>query len=296
MRSSAWIVGLALLSPGALRATDGWTPLWNGKDFAGWNTWLGRPYRGVSAPGAARNENDPSVTAVGPDSDPLQVFSVAGVDGEPAIRISGRIFGGLITREEYGSYHLRLQFKWGVEKWPPREATPRDSGLLYHMHSPMDFNRRTWPRAIEFQIQERDVGDLYAIGMQVTVASRPLTGAPKPMRIYDPRGEPTLFLEKRPIGNRCVKGGDHEKPTGEWNTLDLVCLDDNSIHIVNGVVVMRLRHAQRLDRGEPAELASGNILLQSEGAEVFFRNIRIRPITAVPAEYADPAGGGQDRP
>ena len=105
---------------------------------------------------------------------------------------------------------------------------------------------------------------------------------------YDPvAGVPTEFIEQLPIGNRCIKDPDAEKPTGEWNTVELICLGDESIHIVNGAVVMRLTKARRLDGAEPAPLTAGRILLQSEGAEIFYRDIELQPITTVPAEYAE---------
>jgi hypothetical protein len=131
------------------------------------------------------------------------------------------------------------------------------------------------------------VGDLYAIGCQMTVMAR----RPDPARrqfFYDPvNGVPTDFIEQLPIGNRCIKGSDEEKPSGEWNTVELVCLGDESIHIVNGKVVMRLRKATRLDGAAPATLSAGKILLQSEGAEIFYRNVEIQPITAIPPEFAE---------
>ena len=45
--------------------------------------------------------------------------------------------------------------------------------------------------------------------------------------------------------------GEPEKLNGVWNPLDLIYLGDDSIHIVDDVVVMRL-HAQRTDGGAPA--------------------------------------------
>jgi hypothetical protein len=51
-------------------------------------------------------------------------------------------------------------------------------------------------------------------------------------------------------------------------------------------VVMRLHGPVRIDSDAPASVTSGPIILQSEGAEVFYRDIRIRPITAIPAAFA----------
>ena len=83
----------------------------------------------------------------------------------------------------------------------------------------------------------------------------------------------------------CVKQPDNEKPTGEWNTVDLVCLGQDCIHIVNGKVVMRLRNPMRIDQAALTPVTSGALILQSEGAEVFYRNVAIRSITAIPAEF-----------
>jgi hypothetical protein len=81
---------------------------------------------------------------------------------------------------------------------------------------------------------------------------------------------------------------DPEKPKGEWNTLDLITFHGDSIHVVNGQVVMRLHQAQRLDGDSPAPLTSGKISLQTEGGECYFRNVEIQPITEIPAEYVEP--------
>lgn len=133
------------------------------------------------------------------------------------------------------------------------------------------------------------MGDLYALGAQITVSATAQTtpNSRRSLYQYDPAGEPVLFTQKPPIGNRCVRLEDAELPNGEWNTLDLIVFGDDSIHIVNGKVVMRLHDAQRLDGPEPAPISAGQISLQTEGAEAYYRNIDIRPITAVPVEYAE---------
>jgi hypothetical protein len=57
---------------------------------------------------------------------------------------------------------------------------------------------------------------------------------------------------------------------------------------VNGKVVMRLSHAQILDGSALVTLDSGHVCLQTEGGEVYYRDIEVRPISAVPADYAEP--------
>jgi hypothetical protein len=57
--------------------------------------------------------------------------------------------------------------------------------------------------------------------------------------------------------------------------------------MVNGRVVMRLHGPTRIDRAFPEPVNAGPIILQSEGAEVFYRDIEACPITAIPAEYRE---------
>jgi hypothetical protein len=241
-------------------------------------------------PGLARGTDGRYTEPIGSGRDPLNVFSVApDVDGAPAIRISGEVFGELRTKRSFENYHLKFQFKWGEKKWPPRDRaeTPRDSGLLYHVHAPPGQNGRVWARSIELQIQEHDVGDLYAVGSTIAVHAKPRQGTKPPLYDYDPTGEWMFFAQSHGMSGRCVKQPDNEKPTGEWNTVELIAFRDDAIHIVNGKVVMRLHAPTRIDAALPTPVTSGPIILQSEGAEIFYRDIQFRPIKAIPPEFAD---------
>lgn len=272
----------------ALRAEEDWKPLWNGRDLSGWSTWMQRPDRASEVPGMQRGADGKYTEVIGPARDPLAVFTVTEVDGRPAIRISGEVFGELRTHDSFRNYRLRLQFKWGRLKWPPRNdpETPRDSGLLYHVHAAPGAEGRTWARSIELQIQEHDVGDLYAVGTEISVRSTPRQVEDRTFFDYDPRGEWHVFSQVPGKEGRCVKQPDHEKPTGDWNTVEIVCLGEDSLHIVNGKVVMRLHAPRRIDGPEPVPVTSGPIILQSEGAEIFYRDIECKPITVLPPEFA----------
>jgi hypothetical protein len=267
-------------------ADQPWQPLFNGKDLAGWETYLSKPEREWDVPGLKRDADGTYLEPIGKNRDPLQVFTVTTIDGRPAIRISGQGLGVLTTTPSFTNYHLRLQFKWGEQRWAPRADAVRDSGLLYHVHGDAGAIYRVWPRSVEFQIQEHDVGDLFALGTRISVPVRADPGKPRNL-IYDPNGTPTLFLDNGPVSNRAIRERDAEKPRGEWNTIELISLNGDSIHIVNGQVVMRLHHAERLDDKQPVPLRSGAIALQTEGAEIFYRDIEIREITEIPAEFSE---------
>ena len=283
MRYPLYVLLVGFLLAMSLRADEAWRPLLNGRNLDGWSTYLSKPDPAWDVPGLKRDAAGKYLEPIGQDRDPLGVFKVEIVDGRPAIHVSGQGFGVMTTRESFGNVHVRLQVKWGVRKWSIKANAPRDCGLLYFVHGAPGFDHETWPRSIEFQIQEHDMGDLFALGTQITVKAK----ASGPLWLYDPAGAPTVFVQRRPIGNRCVKLGDPEKPFGEWNTLDLICFNGDSIHIVNGTVVMRLQSAQRLDGAAPAPLASGQLSLQTEGAEAYYRDVVVRPISAVPAEWAE---------
>lgn len=240
-------------------------------------------------PGVARDASGNYTENIGVNRDPLKVFTMTVVDGRPALRVSGQGFGVIATTDTFSNYHLRLQVKWGETKWEPRLKAVRDSGLLYHAFGAQGSLDRHWLPSVEFQIQERDMGDLFALGTRITVPVRrqPPADGQRTLYLYDPAGEPTDFGQEPPIGNRAVRAANHEKPHGEWNTLELIALGADSLHIVNGQVVMRLSNARRKDANgawtEP--LTKGRIALQTEGAEVFYRDVELRPITAIPAAY-----------
>jgi hypothetical protein len=250
-----------------------WRPLMNGKDLAGWDTYLGPLFdtltgKQVGAP-------------LGINVDPRKTFSVVMEDNKPALRVSGEHFGGISTQNEYSNYHLRLAFKWGKQKWAPRKNAKRDSGLLYHAVGAHGAGHGFWMRSQEFQIQEGDCGDYWSIAK--SIVDIPATEVKTGEFRYDPAAQLQTFGDEKPGGLRCFKSPDAENPTGEWNILEVYCLGDTSVHVVNGKTVMTLFHSRQPgDDGKDLPLKKGRIQLQSEGAEVFYRDIEIRTISRLP--------------
>jgi hypothetical protein len=60
-----------------------------------------------------------------------------------------------------------------------------------------------------------------------------------------------------------------EKPRGEWNQYEITCKGNTIRLAING---------QLVNEGTDAELNRGKILLQSEGSEIHFRNIELKPL------------------
>lgn len=263
------IISLFSCSPKAKNAES----LFNGKDLTGWDTYLGPVYDSI------KNDFDPQ-KIIGLNNDPNGVFSIVTEDEAPAIRISGENFGGISTTREFQNYHLRLEFKWGTNRWQPSKDKKRDSGLLYHAVGMHGADYGFWMRSQEFQIQEGDCGDYWGVAggsFEVTARKEDET------YVYDPTGELITFNEaNQQVGRRCIKMQDAEKPTGQWNMIELYVLGDTAVHIVNGVTNMILYHSSQLESGKLLPLTNGKIQLQSEGAEVFYRNILMEPIKNIP--------------
>lgn len=251
-----------------------WRPLFNDKNLDGWDTYLGPRYDSV------KNSFD-TTKILGLNKDPQKIFSVAKVDGTAAIRISGEHFGGISTKESFSNYHLKAEFKWGRKKWNPRKDKVRDSGILYHAVGKHGADFGFWMRSQEFQVEEGNVGDYWGVaGGSFDVPASPH----EKNYVYDPNGRLLTFNEKSKVGRNCVKSADAEKPSGQWNTVEIYCLGDTAVHMINGRVNMILYHSAQLDKGNLTRLSRGKIQIQSEGAEVFYRNIQIEKIKKLPEE------------
>lgn len=251
-----------------------WQSLFNGNDLKGWDTYLG--------PGYNHDQSNFDSIPLGLNNDPKQVFSVIEEDGENVIRISGENFGGISTIREFKDYHLQLEFKWGSSKWAPRKNEKRDSGLLYHAVGPHGADYGFWMRSQEFQIQEGDCGDYWGVAGGMFDIRASVNQDEK--YIYDKNGDLLTFSATSDIGRRCIKYPDNENPYGQWNKIELYCKGNISVHIVNGVVNMILYNSRQMDNGNDTPLTEGKIQIQSEGAEIFYRNIQIKQIEEIPSE------------
>jgi hypothetical protein len=234
--------------------------LFNGSDLTNFYTYLAAPNKDAKP--------------YGKNHDPEGVFTVQ--DG--MVHVSGKVFGGFITEKEFENYHLIVEFKWGEKTWPPREQAARDSGVLLHCTGE-DGGFGPWMESFECQMIEGGTGDLLVLGKKqkrsLTVEAEKRDG-----QYYYKSGAPAVTLEAgrfnwfgRDPNWKDVKGfrGDQdvEKPLGEWNTLECICQGDRITNRLNGTVV---------NVASKASHTRGKILFQSEGAEVFFHKIDLRPL------------------
>lgn len=247
-----------------------WESLFNGKDLKGWDTYLSMQ------PTTDKSDFVPTQFR-GVNNDPLKVFSV--VNG--LLRVSGEEWGGLTSLKEYENFHLMFDVKWGEKKWPPRENVVRDSGILYFAVGPQGAQSGHWMRSHEFQVQEGDCGDYHSLD-GVTVDAHVGDANQGDWKFF--RYDPTLPVREN-LHARILKLGNYEKKTGEWNTMEVIADGKTLIHKVNGKEVLRVANSQQLVGGKLVPLTKGKIQIQSEGSEVFYRNIKIAPLTKPAAAY-----------
>jgi len=242
-----------------------WKPLFNGRNLQGWTVHYASPTPADAPPPASLFRVEDGAIHVYPTQ-------AAGSTQPNAY---------LETVAEYRDYVISLEYRWGEKKFAPRLDLLRDAGLLYHVHRerPAD-----WPAAAEAQIQEGDVGDSWAVSTQVSSFVDPKTGRyalPEKGGVPVTAGGDGKFIRTR--HNRV-----NEYPG--WNTLEVIVRGDRATHIVNGVTNMRVYDLRKWDAASNswAKLDSGRILLQAESAEVFYRNIRVRPLTKADDMPPDP--------
>jgi Domain of Unknown Function (DUF1080) len=249
--------------------------LFNGKNLAGWDSYIGPPLDD-----AGKKTSD---IPVGLNKDPANVFSVTELDREKVIRISGEKWGAISTKDEYANFHLHLMFKWGRLSWGQKKKKKKDSGLLYFSVGPYGADYGAWMRSQEFQIEEGNCGDYWGVagGMQ----DIPVVKKSDSEYVYSPGGQTFTFSAGSKVGRHCIKQGDAENPTGEWNTLDLYCHGDTSVHVINGKIMMVLYNSRQMESGHSIPLVKGKIQLQSEGAEIFYKQILIESLNKIPADF-----------
>lgn len=241
--------------------------VFNGKDLSNFTTWE---------------------TKHGKD-DPDKVFTVVDqIDGAPAIRSSGKYFGGIITKDRYTNYRLIVEFRWGLVTWEPRKDRARDSGILLHCQGEEGNAAKTftspWMRSVEFQIIEGGTGDVILVNgydrdKPDVIAPTLKTKVTEGTKRWNPNGVPAEFNKsridwlRRDPNWKDVLGfrgyADAEKPLGQWNHLEAIVDGGNITYFVNGEKVME---------AWDGNFKEGKLMFQSEGAEIFFRKIELHPL------------------
>ena len=230
----------------------------NGQDLSGFTTWLKKTGR----------------------EDPGQVFQA--MDG--MIRCGDGDMGYLATRDAYRDYHLVVEYKWGRRN--PNDKYVRNSGVLLHGSGPDGAASGVWMTSIECQLAQGCEGDLIVIRgktgagetFPAMISSETVVAEDGKTR-WKAGGAKTVYSGKQFWWSRHepffkelndTRGKDDvASPLGEWTKVECLCAGDRITIKINGTTVN-----EALD----VKPAAGKILLQTEGHEVWFRNLEIRPL------------------
>lgn len=169
-----------------------------------------------------------------PDTEPGDMFWVE--DG--MIHTSGKPNGYIRTKEAYSNYKLHVEWRWIGE--------PTNSGVLIHVQG----KDMIWPHCVECQLMHEHAGNLVLMGKGAGITVRDSTYM--------------ITSEERRYGVLPKFEEVSENPAGEWNSYDITSQDGTLEVLVNDV----LQHS-----GTGMTPTEGNILLQSEGSAMQFRNI-----------------------
>ena len=241
---------------------DGWVSLLNGRDLSGWYTMLQKSGKGVAEKRKMVMMEEGMLHIMGNEE-----------NGEPAEP------GYLATNQEFENVHIRVEYKWGMKRFAPRTYVKRDNGLLYGLVG----EDKVWPRCVECQIEEGDVGDYFFVdgtrgiqdqhGNGIFGETLGPNGWPGPPRT-PAAGQTDLY------SGRKIKDGNFEVLDG-WNTVEVIWQGDRSAHIVNGRTVNAASKVEQPDpqnAGQFIPLRRGKIAIEVEFAEIWFRRIEVRSL------------------
>jgi 3-keto-disaccharide hydrolase len=162
---------------------------------------------------------------------------------------SGRPIGVLCSKKQYENFVLHIE-------WMHMEPGG-NSGVFAWSNARPDPESRL-PNGVEVQMLELEWPNLHkenGVTPPIAYVHGELFGVGGVKTTPDnPRGDRSKSIE-----NRC-------KGKGEWNTYDVVAVDGVIKLSVNGKFVNGISHATQ---------KKGYLCLESEGAEIHFRNIRL---------------------
>lgn len=174
-----------------------------------------------------------------PDVEPGDLFWVE--DG--VINTTGVPHGYIRTKDSYSNFKLHLEWRWTEE--------PTNSGVLIHVQG----KDMIWPHCIEAQLMHGNAGDIVLMGKGAGITIKDSTHL--------------ITSEENRYAVIPKFEDSSENPVGEWNIYDITSKDGNIEVKVNGV----LQHT-----GTDMSPTEGNILLQSEGSPIQFRNIYLEQL------------------
>lgn len=154
----------------------------------------------------------------------------------------GQPFGYLATKESYKNYKFAVEWHWS------QGTPPTNSGVFLKLTEQPKGS--FLPKTIEIQLQHKNAGDIWGFH------GRTVTG---PAGRFSERAGDAITGKTTGV----KKLLDAEKEPGQWNAMEILCVDTLLVVTVNGKIV---------NWTVGAEPIAGRIGFQSEGGPIEFRN------------------------
>ncbi len=145
--------------------------------------------------------------------------------------VNKQLKGYFRTKDKYTNFSLHAEWKW------TKKGEKGNSGILFYVQPP----DTVWPNCIQVNLKANHAGDLIA-----------MSGASFKEAAEKPKNTALIFSEAS------------EKPEGEWNSCDVLCMNDSMSVYINGILQ---------NRASGISNPSGTIGLQLEGKPIAFKNI-----------------------
>jgi hypothetical protein len=244
---------LLLLGGRAVQAEDKWVSLFNGKDLEGWTPKITGYPAGENYGNTFRVED--GVLKVGYDKYP---------------KFEGK-FGHLFSKQKYGHYRLRLEYRFVGDQCPGGPSWAfRNSGVMIHSQGAESLRKdQEFPVSIEVQFlggnghDTRPTGNVCTPGTHIVMGGKLITQHCTNAKAKTYHGDQWVAAEVEVHGNGTIK------------------------HVINGETVLEYekpqldakdKDAAKLIRDGNVMLSEGYIALQAESHPVEFRKVEILPL------------------
>jgi hypothetical protein len=236
-------------------SNKGFVKLFNGKNFDGWHLKLRNGDSAMAKKVYAIENGKIHVFKDMPDSLNLNTGK-------------NETHGLFFTNKKYSKYILKFEYKWGEKITNNFKKWQYDAGCYYHV-----FNDEIWPKGLEYQIRYNHItkrnhtGDFWAAGMHLN-----WTAAEDGKTFLLPKdGGKDMGVRKNELHG--FKEAKYNGLNNKWNKCEIIVMGGKyTIHKLNGVVV---------NMATNLSVSEGVIGFQSETAEIYYKNIKIKEFDKV---------------
>lgn len=238
----ALITGCTTSKTGTMKSTenilskeesaDGWNLLFDGSTLKGWHTY------GKQAPGRIWEIREGAIF----------------LNSQNKKNLPKDQHGDLVTDEEYGNFHLKLEWK----------ISPKgNSGIIFFVHEDLTKYSQTYQTGLEMQVLDN--------------------GTP----IRQGHGDARLYTHRAGDLYDLLAAKEAVRPQGEWNAAEIKAYNGKLDFYLNGEHVLTttlwdknwgdmVANSKFKDMPGFGKYKSGRIALQDHDDEVWYRNIKIK--------------------